>query len=201
MLSTDIPHLLQSARSGSTAAPIELFVQIRDAVRTLTGGAPMATSSLPARTCIREAYLQLSPSQAPDRKAYATFLAIGASVVRHLMVEAAHQHLGRATVHRSTPSFQTLSHMIQTGAPFESRHWSTLRSLDEALSELGRDKPQVAEALEGRLFGEMSEDELADSLSLPRSVVQSALADGDAWLQQVEAAERLSARHRPFPKS
>lgn len=201
MPSTDIPHLLQSARSGSTAAPIELFVQVRDAVQTVTGGAPMATSSFPARTCIHAAYLQLSPSQAPDQKAYATFLAIGASVIRDLMTEAAQQQLDRATVHRSTPSFQTLSQMIQNGASFEPRHWSTLRSLDEELSELERDKPQVAEALEGRFFGRMSGDELADALSLSRSAVQDALAEGTAWLQQIEATERLSARHRPFPKS
>jgi len=200
MLSTDIPHLLQSARSGSSAAPIELFVQIREAVQTLTGGAPLDTS-LPGRTCIRAAYVQLSPAQAPDPESYATFLTLGASVVRKLMVETAQQQLDRTTVHRSAPSFQTLAQMMRDGTSFEPRHWSALLSLDAALSTLEKDKPQVAQALEGRLFAQMNEDELASALSLPRAAVQDALAHGTAWLQQVEASERLSAQHRPYPQS
>ncbi len=201
MLSTDIPYLLKSARSGSSAAPIELFVQIREAVQTLTGGAPLVTSNLPARTCIHAAFVQLSPAQAPDPESYATFLTLGASAVRKLMVEAARQQLDRTTVHRSTPSFQTLAQMMRDGTAFEPRHWSTLLSLDAALSTLGQDKPQVAHALEGRLFGQMNEDELASALSLTRAAVQDTLAHGTAWLQHVEASQRLSARHRPYPQS
>lgn len=201
MLSTDIPQLLQSARSGSSAAPIELFVQIRDTIQMLTDGAPMATSSLPPRTCIHAAYLQLSPSQPPDPGSYATFLTIGASAVRHLMIEAAQQRLDRATSHRSTPSFQTLTQTMQEGALFEPRYWSALLALDEALSALDREEPQVAEALEGHLFARMSEDELATALSLSRAAVQDALSTGYAWLQQVEASRRLSARNRPHLQS
>lgn len=193
----DTVNLLASTRSGSTAAPLELFIQIRETLQTLVGDAPLVSAEASTRTRLHAAYQRMVPHEARTPERQATFLSVGAAATRHLLKQEAESRLEHAPVPGSTPSFQVLSQMLRDGAPFDSRHWRTLLALDDALTQLNWHQPQAAEILEGRLFGQMRDDELARALTLSTSAVQNGLSAGMTWLRRYEAADRSSAAHRP----
>ena len=195
----DVPRLLSSAKSGSTAAPLELFIQIHEAIHTLMDGAPLVAPTVSVRAPIHAAYLHLVPSEARARKPYTTFLSIGAAAMRHLLKHEAETHLDRAPIQRSPPSFHTLKQLLHNGAALKPRHWSALLALDEALTQLGRQPSQAAEILEGRFFGQMSDDELTLAFTLPPPAVQNNLSTGTIWLRQYEASGHSSAARRAHP--
>lgn len=192
-------RLLLSAQNGSTAAPIELFVRIRETIQTLATDTPLIARGISVRTRIDAAYLHLVGSAAPSRTPYATFLAIGATAMRHLLTREAETQLADRRPHRAVPSFQTLGHLLHTGGALKPRHWAILHTLNEALDHLERQQPQMAEVLEGYLFSQMGNDELALAYTRPIHTVQSTLAAGMTWLHRYDAADRFSVGNRQHP--
>lgn len=179
-----IPRLIRSVRGNSTAAPLELFIRIRDELSTLTPGRSLVRAGVPPQTYIDAAYRNMVPLQARTRAYYATFLSIASTAVRHLLTREAQTRLREHPVRLSATSPEVIESTIRDGAALEPRDLKTLLVLDKALDQLEACHALQSQVLEGRFYGTMREDELAEAHNVPIEVVQREAAHGMAWLRR-----------------
>lgn len=195
MSTYEAAHLLREARGGSTAAPLELFMRIRAELRA----SPSPPPGTPARSRIEAAYEALVPAARRSEAYHASFLSIGAAALRDVLAQP-----GRIQPQRSAParrpavSFQTLGRALAAGTALQARHRAALSRLDAALDRLGHRPGRVAEIVEGRLFAQMTDRELALALGLSEEAVRTQAARGRQWLRRAGTSRRsTTARRRP----
>jgi RNA polymerase sigma factor (TIGR02999 family) len=169
-MATSVTQLLAKARSGDVAARDAAFEQVyaelkRLAHRQLSGRrhATLCTTAL-----VHEAYARLSIGEATpqDRR---HLIALGARAMRFVLVDYAR----RAMAQKRAAELQTLS---VTGGPLvegagESSATDVL-ALDQALERLAALDARLAQVVEWRFFGGLSEPEIAAELGVTERTVQ-----------------------------
>jgi RNA polymerase sigma factor (TIGR02999 family) len=161
----------------------ELFALVYDELRRLASavrrGDGSATPTLTPTALVNEAWLKMAPSPALARTSRVHFKRIGARAMRQVLVEA-----GRRRSARKRPGGAAL-----TLVPYDEDHDGRVAegvdvlALDQALKDLARLHPRQAAVVEGRYFGGLEIQELADALKVSASTVRNDWRLARAWLQ------------------
>jgi RNA polymerase sigma factor (TIGR02999 family) len=126
---------------------------------------------------VHEAYLRLT-GQRVHWQNRVHFFAIAATMMRRVLVDHARAH---TAAKRPTPALRvTVDDRLATVEPREC----DLLMLDQALSELAQLDPRQGRIVELCYFGGLSENEVADVLSVSRSTVAREWRSAKAWLFQ-----------------
>ncbi len=125
---------------------------------------------------VHEAYLRLVGPQRVAWQNRAHFFGVTAQMMRRILVD--HARARRAAKRPGAGLKVTFDARIGATQP---RHCDLL-ALDEALSALTADDPKLAQIVELRYFGGLSEQEVAEVLSISRSTVTREWQTARTWL-------------------
>jgi RNA polymerase sigma factor (TIGR02999 family) len=138
--------------------------------RTRMGaGVTLQTTAL-----VHEAYLRLGPERPFNDPTH--FLRASAIAMRHAIISYAQERLaqkrGGGALHL------TLSHALEFSIDTDEG----LVALEEAMQRLASDSPRLADVIECRFFGGLSEEETAQALQTSLRTVQRDWLRARAWL-------------------
>jgi RNA polymerase sigma factor (TIGR02999 family) len=125
---------------------------------------------------VHEAYLRLASQNRVTWQSRAHFFGVAAQMMRRILVDHAREH---QSAKRSGSAFRVaLDDRIGSSAPFDCE----VLLLEEALQELSTLDPRQGQIVEFRYFAGMSEQEVAEVLSVSRSTVTREWQAARAWL-------------------
>jgi RNA polymerase sigma factor (TIGR02999 family) len=181
----DITTLLLAWRGGDPQAFERLTPMVYDHLRRLArqyarrerAGVRGDPTSL-----VHEAYVRLVDARTVDWQDRAHFLALAATTMRRILVDAAR---ARASAKRGggmqrvdNASDANLDRLPAVG----SDRATAIRALDDALNTLARREPRRAQVIELRFFGGLSVDETAEALRVSPQTVMRDWKLARAWL-------------------
>jgi len=161
--------VLTELRSGNQASVDRLVPLVYEELRVIAhrqlaargGGGTLQTTAL-----IHEAYLKLVDQSRAEWKDRVHFLALAALAMRHVLVDRAK---ARGALKRGG-EFQRIPLDGQDIGVDDQPE--ALLQLDEAMSRLAEVEPRLARVVEYRFFGGLTEEEIAEALSLTVRTVQ-----------------------------
>lgn len=173
--------LLSRWREGDASARDSLFPivyqELRNAAERLLRREQTGHTLQPT-ALVHEAFLKLAGSTPPAAWNRAHFIGIAARAMRQILVDHARS---RRTEKRGRGMVPV--ELTETGfEPGLSRE--ELITLDDALNELARRNPRLAQVVEYRFFGGLTEEEIAELLEVTPRTVQRDWATARAWLYQ-----------------
>jgi RNA polymerase sigma factor (TIGR02999 family) len=176
----DVTLPQSAANSVSRQALDELFAAVYEELRRLASSVrrddPSAT--LTPTALVNEAWIKLSRSPQLASTSRPHFKGIAAYAMRQVLVEAARrryaQKRGAGVAADLIPLDDSLAHPISTSAD--------LLALDVALRDLAAHHPRQAAIVEGRFFGGLNHEELAEWLHISPSTVRNDWRFARAWL-------------------
>jgi len=174
-----VSELLTSWARGDTRARDELLPLVYDELRRVARGylrRERRGHTLQPTALVHEAYLRLIGRGRIPWQNRAHFYGVAAQMMRRVLVDHAR---GRAAAKRPDEALRvTLDEHAATVQPRECE----LLLLDRALDELITLDPRQGRIVELRYFGGLSEQEVADLLSLSRATVTREWQSARAWL-------------------
>lgn len=180
---------LASGRREAGASAEELMPAVYAELRRLAGAYMQRESAghtLQPTALVHEAYERLVDQSRVDWKGRTHFLAVGAQVMRRLLIDHAR---GRNRQKRGAGRQRvTLSNLGEAGA--EAIGPEDLLALDRALTRLAEEDARAATVLELRAFGGLSATEVAAHLGVSERTARSDWAFARAWLQEALTGER-----------
>jgi RNA polymerase sigma factor (TIGR02999 family) len=172
-LTSDVSTASAEVRRLAAELLPSLYEELKRSARRsrsrLDAGATMQTTAL-----VHEAFLRLGPERSFVDQTH--FLRASALAMRHALINHSQARLaqkrGRGALH------VTLSHANE----FSVETDEGLLALDEALQRLAGESPRLAEVIECRFFGGLSEEETARVLDSSLRTVQRDWLKARAWL-------------------
>ncbi|HET9049373.1 MAG TPA: ECF-type sigma factor [Chiayiivirga sp.] len=159
---------------------VGLHAELRQIARRQRRGA-MAGETLCTTALVNEAYLKFSASpglfEAID---HGHFLALAARAMRFILINHARDRL---TQKRDVKREQRGLEAYEIEVP-DSGNEEELLALDHALEQLEKVRPRLAQVVQLRFFAGLSEDEVAEALSISRSSVGRDWIKARGWLHQ-----------------
>ena len=130
-------------------------------LRALAPGGTLSTTAL-----VHEAYLKLADASRPGGQDRAHFLAVASLAMRHVLVDRARERnaLKRGGI-RQRVTLDDADLAVDADA-------DVLLQLDEALTTLAAFEPRLAQVVECRFFGGLTDAETAGALGLTSRTVQ-----------------------------
>lgn len=179
-MSKDSPtQMLIYAQDGHSAAVEELFPIVYDELRAIAHrqlwANPLARQ-ISTTDLVHEAYLKLIDHQQVSWKSRTHFFAIGARVMRQLLIDRARHN--NAT--KRGGGVQTLS--LEEGL-LTREDDSHVLAVEDALLRLEEISPQQAQIVEMRFFGGMTVSEVADEMGKSKRWVEAEWTMIRAWLR------------------
>ena len=161
-----------------------LYEELKRTARRARSRSRAAGMTLQTTALIHEAYLRLGPQRRFNDPGH--FLRASALAMRHTLIAYAQARFadkrGGGALHL------TLSH----AAEFSIDTDEGLIALDEALQRLGAESPRLAEVVECRFFGGLTEEETAHVLNSSTRTVQREWVRARAWLfRELSASNTL----------
>jgi RNA polymerase sigma factor (TIGR02999 family) len=201
MISTGMPTSSQGGRAGPGPDPeiTEALVALRhrgpeardrlmplvyDQLRRVAHrqlAAEPTGHTLSTTALVHEAYLKLVDQTRVEWRDRAHFFAIAARAMRRILIDYARRHRalrrgGLPDGTRAAPvSLDAVDVPVHEGA-------EVLLALDEALERLGRVDRRVAQVVECRFFGGLTEAETASALAVSQRTVAREWAVAKGWL-------------------
>jgi RNA polymerase sigma factor (TIGR02999 family) len=176
--SGDVSRLLRAWASGDIHARDELVPLVYRELRKRASGYlrhERPDHTLQATALVHEAFMRLAGQ---DRVAWQNrghFYAVAAQMMRRILVDYARE---RRAAKRPDAALRT-DLVDQIPAADQPEH---VLLLDEALSQLSTLDPRQGQIVELRYFGGLSEQEVADTLSVSRATVTREWKRARAWL-------------------
>lgn len=166
---TQIAELLAAVRDGEAGALERLFPLVYDElhelahrqVRRMEAGQTLDTTAL-----LHEAYLELCGRPRSGWNDRNHFVAVAATVMRHLLVDNAR---ARAAQKRGGDLKRTPLEGLSAAVPAPAED---LLALDEALVRLGEVDERLVRLVEMRFFGGLTENEIGEVLSVSERTVK-----------------------------
>jgi RNA polymerase sigma-70 factor, ECF subfamily len=161
----------------------ELFALVYDELRRLASavrrGDGSATLTLTPTVLVNEAWLKLAPSPSLAQTSRVHFKRIAARAMRQVLVEAARRRSAR-----KRPGGASLL-LVPYDEQADQRLADNIDivALDDALKDLARLSPRQAAVVEGKFFGGLEVNELAEILNVSPSTVRNDWRVARAWLQ------------------
>lgn len=182
---SSVTQLLARARAGESAARDAAFEQVYAELKRLAHRqlAAQRNATLCTTALVHEAYERLSGSDATpqDRR---HFIALGARAMRFVLVD----HARRAAAQKRDGALQTLSVSGGIGTGGSEASATDVLALDQALERLAMLDARLAQVVEWRFFGGLTEPEIAEELGLTERTVQRDWRRARAFLHR-ELAE------------
>jgi RNA polymerase sigma factor (TIGR02999 family) len=167
---SEVTVLLREARQGKSAAVGELFERVypelkrlaRQRLRRDDGGTYLNTTAL-----VNECYLKFSSAGQLSPADRAHFLAYAASAMRSIVVDAARARLAERRGSGERPA--TLDSAVIDATPSGEEQ---LLYVHEAMDELQRINKRMAQVVEMRYFGGMTDAEIGEALEVNAKTVR-----------------------------
>ncbi len=172
----DVTALLQSWRSGDTAAGEALLARIYQELKRIAASQlrrERPDHTLQTTALVHEAFLRLVDQRGVDWRDRTHFFGLAASMMRRVLVDHAR---ARAASKRSAPDVPP-EQMGETAARDVE-----LLDLDRALSALAESHPRQARVVEMRYFADLDVEEVALCLDISTPTVKRDWKFARAWL-------------------
>lgn len=179
-----VTEILESFETGSGADAAELMPAVYDELRQLARGdlrRERSDHTLQPTALVHEAYLRLADQDRMSWRCRTHFLAIGAQMMRRLLVDHARR---RDRVKRGGEWHRlTLDPAV---APLLGRSLGRddLLSLDHALEKLAALDERQARIVELRFFAGLEVAEVAEALGVSKSTLEGHWTHARAWLRR-----------------
>ena len=164
----DVAELLADLRAGRREALDELlplvYPELRRAARRELGLRPNDTLS--ATALVNEMYLKLAGAAHAAWRDRAHFLAVAAIAMRHILVDRARRRIARK---RGGPGGVVT---LEDDAVAVQGDAESLLELHDALERLAVLDPRLAQVVECRFFGGMTDQETAEALHVTERTVR-----------------------------
>ena len=151
--------------------------QARQYVRKERAGARREATSL-----VHEAYVRLVDARTIDWQDRAHFLAVSATIMRRILVDAARARASTKRGGHMQRVDQTTTMNLEMLPAAGTDRAAEICALDDALSTLAQKDPRRAEVIELRFFGGLSVEETADALRVSPQTVMRDWRLARAWL-------------------
>jgi RNA polymerase sigma factor (TIGR02999 family) len=177
--SSEVSALLRAWGRGDNQARDDLLPLVYRELRRRAAGylhQERKDHTLQPTALVHEAYLRLVGQQRVAWQNRAHFFGVAAQMMRRILVDHARGH--RAAKRPGAALKVTLDERIGATQP---RNWDLL-GLDEALNNLTTFDPRLGQIVELRYFGGLSEQEVAEVLSISRSTVTREWQTARTWL-------------------
>lgn len=172
----DVTALLQSWRSGDTAAGEALLARIYQELKRIAASQlrrERPDHTLQTTALVHEAFLRLVDQRGVDWRDRTHFFGLAASMMRRVLVDHAR---ARAASKRSAPDAPP-QEVDETAARDVE-----LLDLDRALSALAESHPRQARVVEMRYFADLDVEEVALCLDISTPTVKRDWKFARAWL-------------------
>ena len=161
--------VLTELRSGSRESLDRLLPLVYDELRVIAhrhlaargGGATLQTTGL-----VHEAYLKLVDHSRAQGRDLSHFLALASIAMRHVLVDRAKARVALKRGGATRRITLDEEHIAVDDQP------EALLQLHEAMNRLASVQPRLAQVVECRFFGGLTEDEVADALGVTVRTVQ-----------------------------
>lgn len=160
----DITQLLHAAGDGDEAALKTLFPLVYEELRARAAAQRAAAgghATMNTTAIVHEAYLKLAGQSSPAYENRAHFFGVAAKAMRHVFLDYAkartRQKRGGDAVHLDFDDVQVASSPIQMGLEEAEQ----IVAMDEALRRLTEENPRLAQVVECRFFGGMTNEDTA----------------------------------------
>lgn len=184
----DVTSLLRAGRAGDREAYARVYDLIYDHLRGVARAqrrrdvrARAGVHTLSTTAVVHEAWFRLANPARLDVRDRAHFLAIAARAMRQVLVQYARRYRagkrGGGAIHLDVDDLADL-----TGDGAIEERSDTLLRLDDALGRLGTFSPRLAQVVECRWFGGLTEDETAQALGVTDRTVRRDWVKARAWL-------------------
>jgi RNA polymerase sigma-70 factor (ECF subfamily) len=177
--SANVTRLLRAASSGERRDVDALLAAIYDDLRRLAAhqmSSERAGHTLNPTALANEAYIRLVDQRSTDWRDRLHFFAVAATVIRRILIDHAR---ARDAAKRGGKLVRVpLEDMELTAAGIDL----DVLAIDEALRELAEIDPRQAQIVELRFYGGLSNDEVAEYLSVSTRSVDRDWACAKAWL-------------------
>ena len=166
---TPAPDLLNELRSGRHGAIDQLIPLVYDELRAIAhrhlaargGGGTLSTTVV-----VHEAYLKLVDQSRAEWQDRTHFLRLASVAMRHVLIDRAKAVAALKRGGGRKPITLEEDKLVGDGQPED------LLELNDALEELARIDPRLAQVVECRFFGGLTEEEIAEALGLTVRSVQ-----------------------------
>ena len=179
--SSRVTQLLEKFEPGDRRAEEQLFADVYTELRALAARylhRERKSHTLQPTALVHEAYLKLVGQTRVDWQGRAHFLAIGARVMRQILVDHARRHKAAkrgGDRHRIT---------LDENLIVESRRNVDLLALEDALTKLAKLDHRQAQMIELRFFGGLSIAEVAKVMGISKRSVEREWTMVRAWLRR-----------------
>jgi RNA polymerase sigma factor (TIGR02999 family) len=187
--SSETTRLLHAVVKGNRRAADRLMTQLYDEFRAMARhylGRESPGHTLQPTALVNEVYMKLVDQTRVDWKGRTHFFAIGAQVMRRVVVDHARRK-------RRAKRGGGLQRVSLAALPTVSAHRETdVLAVHEAIEELAKLDPRQAKIVELRFFGGLTVKEVAEVLGVSQRTVEADWTMIRAWLRR-----RLSDEDEP----
>ena len=178
---TGLTQLLLEARDGGAAALDRVFPFVYDKLRAIAHahlgpdgeGRTVSTTAL-----VHEAYLKLVDAERLEWQDRVHFFSLASRAMRQILIDYARRY---ASAKRGGDLHRVDLDDVQIAVADRA---DTLVSLDAALTRLAEMSPRLAQVVELRFFGGLSEDDTAKVLGVTDRTVRRDWIKARGWLHQ-----------------
>lgn len=177
----DVTLLLRDIRRGDRAAVDRLLPIVYAELRRIAGGylrAERAGHTLEPTALVHEAYLRLVDQRNVEWESRAHFVAIAAQTMRRILVDHA-----RARLAGKRSGGSTRVELDDEIASVEQRDVHLI-DLDTALERMHAMDSRMAQVVELKYFGGLTNDEIAEVVGISVATVDRERAIATAWLRR-----------------
>lgn len=178
---SDVTRILNAIEQGDAGATEKLLPLVYEELRILAAqkmSQEPPGQTLQATALVHEAYLRLVEAKGQNWNSRGHFFKAAAEAMRRILVEIArrkntHRYGGRQR-HSSSDGIE-----IPIDLPPEE-----ITSLDEALTKLAAQEPELAEVVKLRYFAGLTMEQIAEIMSVSRRTATSYWAYARSWLRR-----------------
>jgi len=176
----DATDRLNALSEGEHGAAADLMPLVYDELRALASvylRQERANHTLEPTAVVNEAFLRLVDQRKTDWKSRAHFIAVGASMIRRVLID--HARATKAAKRGGSWARVTLDRPLVEGVDHVE-----MIALDDALQKLEAFDERQARVVELRFFGGLGANEVAHVLGVSQRTVESDWAMAKAWLRR-----------------
>ena len=178
----DVTQILRQIEEGDPSAAEHLLPLLYDELRLLAAqklSREPAGQTLQATALVHEVYLRLTGGEQQSWNSRGQFLAAAAEAMRRILIDNARRKKSlKRGGNRERVSLDEVVVINERGVAVED-----LLSLDEALNQLARVDPKVADLVKLRFFAGLTGKQAAEALGISHNTADAYWAYARGWLR------------------